>query len=364
MGICNWLKKVTASLPADEALDVNSKNFSATKVKVNGNIPPDDFLQLLISVVKKLPDSVFEVNANHDIFSVMAPVAKSYTGILNRRAWLCEGLRCLASLESSYDWNEGRDMGASNISPQTMESGIFQCSANSMYFGKELQELFTKHTGLPYSQSNSACNAFIEEMKSNHEFAIHFMVLLCRITVRTHGPLVRGEINKWLNKSSVIEFMGFLGGSIVPDTEPKPSSELPWMDIAKAEIGVKEKNPGSNPRIIEYHSVTTLHATDDNTPWCSSFVSWCLQKAGYSHTKNAWAQSYGLYGEKLSGPKIGCIVVFRWSSTSGHVGFCVGSGNGYVDLLGGNQSDVSGGIVSVKRFTTSQVIGYRWPIKK
>lgn len=140
--------------------------------------------------------------------------------------------------------------------------------------------------------------------------------------------------------------------------------ETPWLDIARGELGVHEKEPGSNPRIIEYHSVTTLKATDDDTPWCSSFVSWCLQTSGYSHTKNAWAQSYAVYGTKLNGPKIGCVVPFRWSSSSGHVGFCVGFGDGYVDLLGGNQSDPdSGGKVSVKRYSTANILGYRWPIK-
>jgi hypothetical protein len=45
-------------------------------------------------------------------------------------------------------------------------------------------------------------------------------------------------------------------------------------EIAKAELGTTEV-PGTqnNPRILEYHATTTLKATTDEVPWCSSFVN-------------------------------------------------------------------------------------------
>ena len=40
----------------------------------------------------------------------------------------------------------------------------------------------------------------------------------------------------------------------------------------------EESPPGQrNRRIIEYHSTTTLRATDDETPRCSSFVKWVMK---------------------------------------------------------------------------------------
>jgi uncharacterized protein (TIGR02594 family) len=133
-----------------------------------------------------------------------------------------------------------------------------------------------------------------------------------------------------------------------------------WMTVANAEVGQKEIVGGQdNPRIVEYHQATTLKADDDETAWCSSFVCWCLAKAGYASTKSAWAQSFANYGTKLDGPKKGCIVVFKWSSSSGHVGFCEDFDADTVMVLGGNQSNA----VNHKEFSRGpSIIGYRWPV--
>ena len=47
--------------------------------------------------------------------------------------------------------------------------------------------------------------------------------------------------------------------------------------IAQIQLGQKEiEGSKDNPKIVGYHKATTLVATDDETPWCSSFVNWCL----------------------------------------------------------------------------------------
>ncbi|WP_224984859.1 TIGR02594 family protein [Geomonas agri] len=67
----------------------------------------------------------------------------------------------------------------------------------------------------------------------------------------------------------------------------------PWMGIARKEIGQKEvAGHRDNPRILSYHATTTLKATDDETPWCSSFVNWCLKQAGVKGTDSAAATSW------------------------------------------------------------------------
>lgn len=143
----------------------------------------------------------------------------------------------------------------------------------------------------------------------------------------------------------------------VPNGEKDP----PWVVVARGELGQHEvAGPKNNPRILEYHKATELGADMDSVAWCSSFVSWCLERAQYRSTKNAWAQSYTKFGKDAGGPKYGCIVVFKWSENSGHVGFCVGIQNNKVLVLGGNQSDS----VSISPYAMDKVVGFRWPYEK
>lgn len=144
-----------------------------------------------------------------------------------------------------------------------------------------------------------------------------------------------------------------------------------WLDIAEGEIGQKEVVGGENPRIIEYHSSCTLHAKEDEVPWCSAFVNWCLLQAGIIGTNNALAKSWLGWGEMIAEPVLGCIVVIKkneagedtvtGSSTGYHVGFFVMKDD-RIHLLGGNQSDQ----VKISSFglTSYEIVGYRMPIEK
>lgn len=143
----------------------------------------------------------------------------------------------------------------------------------------------------------------------------------------------------------------------------KTPVKTPWMEIAEGEIGQKEiAGDKDNPRIVEYHSVTTLKAKDDETSWCASFTSWCLEKAGYKSTRSAWARDYLKYGSKLEKPEKGCIMVFERGSAGGtsHVGFWTGKENttGY-EILSGNQDDQ----VKYKYYPKNAFLGARWPVK-
>jgi uncharacterized protein (TIGR02594 family) len=119
-----------------------------------------------------------------------------------------------------------------------------------------------------------------------------------------------------------------------------------WIEIAKRELGVKEWNPGSNPRIEQYHNTTNARGSSDDTPWCSSFVNWVMERAGYQGTDSAGALSWKSWGERvpLSEARPGDIVFFQRGSRSSdddHVGFVVSHDpkNKTITVLGGNQSD-------------------------
>ena len=146
----------------------------------------------------------------------------------------------------------------------------------------------------------------------------------------------------------------------VHQTDPTP----PWIIIARTQIGVSEI-PGlarHNPEILGYHAATSLGAKEDEVPWCSAFVNWCLQRAGLKGTRSARARSWLSWGESLTVPRYGCIVVMRrgLNPAQGHVGFFLGfvaPGRKFIRVLGGNQGDR----VCGANFRSDLILGYRWP---
>ena len=138
-----------------------------------------------------------------------------------------------------------------------------------------------------------------------------------------------------------------------------------WLEIAFAELAdaVREvPGPASNPRILEYGAVTTLKATSDEVPWCSSFVCWVMEQAGFRSTRSAMARSWLRWSEgaDLQLARMGAITILRRGepgSNQGHVGFLLTARANKVALLGGNQGDS----VSVEWFDADRVLGFRWP---
>jgi uncharacterized protein (TIGR02594 family) len=136
--------------------------------------------------------------------------------------------------------------------------------------------------------------------------------------------------------------------------------EFPWMPVALQEIGVKEyAGAADNPRIVEYLSSTNLgpiERSNDETFWCSAFVNWCVEKAGYEGTDSAWAKSWLTWGKEVKKPRRGCITVFTRNG-GGHVAFYVSKSSSGIRVLGGNQSDA----VNISTYGASKLLGYRIP---
>jgi uncharacterized protein (TIGR02594 family) len=137
------------------------------------------------------------------------------------------------------------------------------------------------------------------------------------------------------------------GGLPLP-TEPgsRPSA------IARAELALDvQEIPGSqhNPRIVMYHASTSTGAAADEVAWCSSFVNYCVEKAGLIGTDSKWAMSWHdvQWGQVVTAaPQDGDIVVFRRRSggaqgdiIGGHVAFWVSDLGDKISVLGGNQSN-------------------------
>lgn len=152
---------------------------------------------------------------------------------------------------------------------------------------------------------------------------------------------------------------------LVPADHPVPpqsSEEFPWMAIASSELGVKEQ-PGllSNARVLEYLASTELDkalAATDETPWCSGFVNWCVEKSGIAGSNSAAARSWLDWGRPLVRPRRGAIVVLKRGANNGHVAFFLSrSQNAVLTLLGGNQANA----VSVAQYDEDRLLGYRVP---
>ena len=139
----------------------------------------------------------------------------------------------------------------------------------------------------------------------------------------------------------------------------KQSTDLPWIVEARRYVGMAEI-PGKqhNPTIQNWLRTLKAWWSDDETPWCGTFVAYCCRVAGRDVPKDwfralAWADA----GERLTAPAYGCIAVFSRTG-GGHVGFVVGRDrSGNLMILGGNQ----GNKVSIAKFSKDRVVAYIWP---
>ena len=150
--------------------------------------------------------------------------------------------------------------------------------------------------------------------------------------------------------------------------------KYPYMERALGEIGVCEY-PGveHNPRVLEYHSTTSLGdwgRSWDETPWCSSYVNWCVQPY-MDGTDNALARSWLRWGVEVDA-EFGCVCVIkrrargsdkRTGSRGGyHVGFFLNYSRGNVVLLSGNAGDRVGIDTYSKR--SYETLAFRGPIEQ
>ncbi len=163
-----------------------------------------------------------------------------------------------------------------------------------------------------------------------------------------------------------------LGLKSIPTSAAVTAPGPAWLQIAIDELGIHEDFlPGQhNSRIVEYHQTTTLKATDDETPWCSSFVNWVLKQAGRQGTNSAAAKSWLDWGVAVTDPTAGVVVVIKkkipgrdvatGSSSGFHVGFFISLSATHIRILGGNQSNQ----VKYSNFPLGsyEIKGYRKPI--
>lgn len=149
---------------------------------------------------------------------------------------------------------------------------------------------------------------------------------------------------------------GSLGPPLPPRSPARPPT--PWLEVARGEIGERElRDVAHSARILEYHASTGGRFQDDETPWCSSFVNWVIEQAGFEGTDSARALSWRSYGSRCDQPVMGAIAVIDHGNGRGHVGFVVGRDGDRVVLLGGNQRNQ----VRYQAYPASAITEFRLP---
>jgi hypothetical protein len=180
--------------------------YRALKHRVsNRGVPPDSFLDELVSWGKTAPDEIFAPNSGKDVYSNVFSTLGPWHGLSHRRAVMLEVMRVLAGFESSWNWNEGVDVtNSTSVTPTTMEAGAWQVSANSMGFGPELKSLVLAKAGATDG------NTFQRAMKQNHLLAMEYIARLLRRTVNHNGPVKRHEIDSWVRRDAVTELQSLV----------------------------------------------------------------------------------------------------------------------------------------------------------
>lgn len=186
------------------------------------------------------------------------------------------------------------------------------------------------------------------------------------ICVRRHSQIV--FIKGWLNRVHKLQDIIFAFDDKVelpkvekvieerPEIVPGKDIMAPYLWAVK-EIGQQEvAGRKHNPRIVWYHSFTTLKATQDEVPWCSSFMCAAAESNGFKSTDSAAAKSWLTYGDAGDG-SIGDIAVFSRDGGN-HVAFVnkkFSPRDSVVNCLGGNQSNK----VCVQDYSAGRLLAFR-----
>jgi uncharacterized protein (TIGR02594 family) len=158
------------------------------------------------------------------------------------------------------------------------------------------------------------------------------------------------------------------------DTGPPP-----WLLTMRTITGVTE-TPGAadNPKILAMRDEIARHWAStpgmaeytalyhhDSIPWCGLTVAYAMTMAdihpvfGPTDTdRYLWAKAWDdpSFGQKISSPRVGCVVVMGREG-GGHVSLYERTEGSYYYCRGGNQSDA----ITLQKYPISNVISLVWP---
>ena len=140
------------------------------------------------------------------------------------------------------------------------------------------------------------------------------------------------------------------------------------FDLAQRYDGIKEVGGSiDNPTILAMLRLDNEWPQNDEVPWCSGFVNHICWLARLPRSKSLMARSWLIVGKgiTLDEAEPGDVIILKRGTgeqpgpevlkAPGHVGFYAGRFDGFIEVLGGNQSDT----VKVSRYPAKRLLGVR-----
>ena len=144
------------------------------------------------------------------------------------------------------------------------------------------------------------------------------------------------------------------------DAVPVPAAKGPepvWLTEAQRHLGVKEiPGPKHNPTILGWVRSLGGYFTDDETPWCGTFMAHVMQTISEKPPQHWYrAKAWADWG-KPTPLRRGAVAVFGRQG-GGHVGLVVGESPKHLYVLGGNQNNS----VNIAPIARDRLLALRWP---
>ena len=164
-----------------------------------------------------------------------------------------------------------------------------------------------------------------------------------------------------LKSSSLSEDAGVaeLSNQGVANPEKVIKSKTPY-ELSKGLLGYSERNKEHNSILSAFIKENAgININPAKTAWCAAFVNAVLGAKDVKGTGKLNARSFLKWGDKVTEPKKGDVVIFSRGDPNGwqgHVGFFQGyDSKGNIKVLGGNQSNK----VNIQTYNKSKLLGFR-----
>ena len=139
------------------------------------------------------------------------------------------------------------------------------------------------------------------------------------------------------------------------------------FDVAQRFAGITEIDGiMDNPIVLTMLKLDNEWPEHDEVPWCSAFTNFIAWMCRLPRSKSLRARSWLEIGQavELGSARPGDVVILNRAGgpqdptiidAPGHVGFYAGKEYGFIEVLGGNQSNQ----VKVSRYPVDRILGIR-----
>ena len=135
---------------------------------------------------------------------------------------------------------------------------------------------------------------------------------------------------RWQRGVAQMRARGLAGTRASAESKPTlPTTAAPGSFDSSGVVAEARRHIGGNP-------------TGRGSLWCARFMNMVLERSGHHGTGSDMARSFASYGQRVSGPQVGAIVVMGRGRGGGHVGVVSGidTGGNPIVVSGNNRNQV------------------------